>query len=148
MERHMVKHLILTGIVMAALAFTALDADSECPLPLPPKICGIITTYIADVDAACSEFPDNDKRRYRALEEVKDKFFQDIKTMLVYPCDEHFNHLIYTASKYNSWSNKILSGMQIEYWRSQTDTIASWQSERKKALDNLKSFCSESNKLP
>ncbi len=140
--------LLLAITILSALSFISFAADPECPLPLPPKICGIITTYIADVDAACSEFPDNDKRRYRALEEVKDKFFQDIKTMLVYPCDEHFNHLIYTASKYNSWSNKILWGMQIEYWRSQTDTIASWQSERKKALDNLKSFCSESNKLP
>ena len=132
---------LLAVIILSALSFIAFAADPECPLPLPPNICAIINTYIADVDGACSEFPDNDKLRSRALEDIKQKFFQDIKSTLVYPCDKHLHDLFPTAAGYSKWSDKILWGMQIEYWRSQTNTIEFWQTERKKTLEDLKSFC-------
>lgn len=132
--------VILATIVLMALATAPFAADSQCLLPLSPKICGIITAYIADVDTACSKL-DNDKLRSALLEDIREKFFQDLESTLVYPCKEHYIDLMTAGGTYNSWSNKILWGLQSEFWRSQTDTIAFWKSERKKALDNLKSFC-------
>jgi hypothetical protein len=111
---------------------------------LPGAVCSVISKFIAEVDEVCRLYFDNPKARDDAMynlqmdwqQKLGDAFGIDPILVLA-----DYSDLYHAGTDYRAWSAKIVWGSNSEFWRTQTEAIAIWQSGRSAALDKLRSYC-------
>ena len=134
-------HVCFVFLLFLFGIFSVDTAYSDDPIKLPAAVCQMIREHINAIDSACATYPTDDKLRAQLLSELWERWQKVLWEHLEGPWNDTFKMVDDAEISYRAWSHKILWGAQSSFWRSQTDTMNFWRSERQKALIQLRGFC-------